>query len=175
MRTTAIVCATAALLPWAPGSRAATVPAQLYNKTISISLSVSADAVAEDGTRTSRPRQVQRTIYVSSKGRIFSRVDRQVGRRGETVERTPEQTSGAFRFEGNRLVGVNVNFPSGAAQLTITFDSSFQSCTASIAFGREGGKAFKFKGLDGKTYTTTGVPTATTPSCSIREGNPFAQ
>ena len=59
--------------------------------------------------------------------------------------------------------------------LTVAFDSGFQSCTANVTMGRESGKAFKFKGLDGKTYTATGSPTASTPTCSIREGNPFAQ
>jgi hypothetical protein len=158
----------------AANAGAAAAPAQLYNKAISIAFSVTANAVADDGTTTSRPRQVQRTFYISSKGRIFSRADRQVGRRGETVERAPEQTAGNFRFDGNRMIGV-LPFPSGASQLTITFDSGFQSCAANIVFGRESGKAFKFKGLDGKNYTATGVPTASTPSCSIRDGNPFAQ
>lgn len=154
-------------------STAFAAPAQLYGKAISISYSVTANAVAEDGTTSNRPRTVQRTIYVSSKGRVFSRSDRQAGRNADTVERGPESTSGHFSFQGNRLVGVNTNFISGAGQLVVSFDSSFQSCTASITLGRESGKAFKFKGLNGKTFTATGTPTVSTPSCSIREGNPF--
>ena len=39
--------------------------------------------------------------------------------------------------------------------------------------GREGGKAFKFKGLNGKTFTSTGTPTVSGATCSIRDGNPF--
>jgi hypothetical protein len=156
-----------------PASTAFAAPAQLYGKAISISYSVTANAVAEDGTTSNRPRTVQRTIYVSSKGRVFSRSDRQAGRNAETVERGPESTGGHFSFQGNRLVGVNTNFISGAGQLVVSFDSSFQSCTASITLGRESGKAFKFKGLNGKTFTATGTPTVSTPSCSIREGNPF--
>ena len=156
-----------------PASIALAAPAQLYGKAISISYSVTANAVAEDGTTSNRPRTVQRTIYVSSKGRVFSRSDRQAGRNSETVERGPEATSGHFSFQGNRLVGVNTSFISGAGQLVVSFDSSFQSCTASIMLGRESGKAFKFKGLNGKTFTSTGTPTVSTPTCSIREGNPF--
>lgn len=167
---TAVLGMSALLLPCMDAQAA---PAQLYNKTVSIAFSVSANAVAEDGTMANRPRSVQRTIYISSKGRVFSRAERQAGRGADTVERGPESTAGAFRFEGNRMVGVNANFVGGAAQMVVTFDSGFSSCTASVVFGREAGKAFKFKGLDGKNYTTTGVPTATTPSCSIREGNPF--
>ena len=167
---TAVLGFSALLLPCIEAQAA---PAQLYNKTISISYSVTANAVAEDGTVSNRPRTVQRTLYVSSKGRIFSRSDRQVGRNSDSVERGPESTSGAFRFDGNRLIGVNTNFISGAGQLIVSFDGGFQSCTASIVMGRENGKAVKFKGLNGQIFTATGVPTVSTPSCSIREGNPF--
>ena len=99
--TTAVLLATATL------AGAAAVPPQLHNKTISIAFSVTASAVAEDGTRANRPRNIQRTIYISSKGRIFSRSERQAGRNADTVEVGPERTSGAFRYEGNRLIGVN--------------------------------------------------------------------
>ena len=169
MRTLAI-SSLALLLPMSGASAA---PAQLYGKAISIAYSVTANAVAEDGTTSNRPRTVQRTIYISSKGRVFSRSDRQAGRNSDTVERGPESTSGHFSFQGNRLVGVNTSFISGAGQLVVNFDSSFQSCTASVTLGRESGKAFKFKGLNGKTFTSTGTPTVSTPTCSIREGNPF--
>ena len=149
-------------------------PAQLYNKTISISFSVSAPAKGEDGSPLNGSRQVQRTIYISSQGRIFVRSDRRAGRLSDTVEKGPDSTSGMFRFEGNRLIGVNTGFISGAGQLTVTFDPGFQSCNASIVFGRENGKPFKFKGLNGMIFTATGVPSASSPSCSIRDGNPFS-
>jgi len=169
MRTAAIGASLAMLLPGA----AFAAPSQLYNKTVSVSYTVTADAVAEDGTLSNRPRTVQRTLYISSQGRVFSRADRQAGRNSETVERDPSSTGGAFRFEGNRLIGVNTHFVSGAGQLVVTFDSGFQSCTADLMMGREGGKAFKFKGLNGKTFTATGVPKVSGATCSIRDGNPF--
>jgi hypothetical protein len=171
MKTVAAGCASVLLL--LSSGLASAAPTQLYGKAISISYSVTANAVAEDGTTSSRPRSVQRTIYISSKGRVFSRSERQAGRNSDTVERGPDATGGHFSFQGNRLIGVNTNFISGAGQLVVSFDSSFQSCTASITLGRESGKAFKFKGLNGKTFTATGTPTVSTPSCSIREGNPF--
>jgi hypothetical protein len=147
-------------------------PPQLYDKAISVSFSVAVNARAEDG-RSARSRQVDRVIYVSTKGRLFTRVSRQAGQRSETRERGPETTAGAFRFQGNTLVGV-LNMPSGASQLTITFDPSFSSCSASVVMGREGGKALKFKGLDGRIYTVEGRPSISGASCSIRQGNPFA-
>jgi hypothetical protein len=173
MKATALVCAPAMLLAATIAGNAAGAPPQLYGKAISVSFSATVNATAEDGTSVNRPRSVQRTIYISSKGRIFSRSQRQAGRNADTVQRGPDQTGGSFRFEGNRMIGVNMNFISGAGQMIVTFDSGFQSCTASINFGREGGRAFKFKGLNGKTYTATGSPTASTPSCSIGAGNPF--
>lgn len=162
------------LLLSAGGTQAAGAPAQLHNKTIRMSASATVNAVAPDGSRTNVPRTVTRTIYVSSKGRLFSREERRAGRNADTVDRAPGESggSGGFRFDGNRLIGV-VMAESGARQVTITFDPGFSSCTASIAFGREGGKAYKVKGLDGKIYTATGVPTASGASCSISAGNPF--
>jgi hypothetical protein len=59
-------------------------------------------------------------------------------------------------------------------QLTITFDPSYSSCSASVAYGRESGRAVTFTGLNGKTYTMEGKPSVSTVSCSIRQGNPFA-
>ncbi len=156
-------------------AHASGAPAQLNNKTIRMSASATINAVAEDGSRANLPRTVHRTIYISSKGRIFSREDRRAGRNADTVEMAPGQSSsGGFRFEGNRLVGVMMS-ASGARQVTVNFSADFGSCTANVAFGREGGKPYKVKGLDGKMYTVTGLPTASGATCSISDGNPFAQ
>ena len=172
MKAASVAFACTALFLPNVGAQAAGAPAQLHNKTISISFTFMGNGTADDGT-TSRPGIIQRTLYISSKGRIFSRSERQAGRMSDTRERDPDSTSGALRFEGNRLIGVNTRFVSGAGQMIVTFDSGFQSCTASITFGRESGKPFKFKGLNGKIFTAVNTPTASTPSCSIREGNPF--
>jgi hypothetical protein len=160
------------LLTLAPAAASA-APPQLYDKAISVSMSIAVNARAEDGTTANRPRQIDRIIYVSSKGRLFSRVSRQVGPRNETRELGPETTSGAFRFQGNSLIGV-LNLVSGAAQLTITFDPSFSSCSANVVMGRESGKAMKIRGLNGKMYTVEGKPSVSSVSCSVRQGNPFA-
>lgn len=145
------------------------------NKTITVSMSVSVNARAEDGSTSTLPRNVQRTIYISSKGRVFSRVSRQTGRNSSTKEIAPgEGTSGAgYRLQGNRLVGV-LPFASGAAQMVITFDAGFQSCSVNVIFGKQGGQAIKFKGLNGKMYTQEGAFNVSGQSCSVREGNPFA-
>jgi hypothetical protein len=156
-------------------AQATAAPAQLLNKTVRISASATVNAVAPDGSRTSVPRTVTRTLYISSKGRVFSRSERRAGKNADTVDQAPGAGGDSgFRFDGNRLIGVTLS-ASGARQVTITFDPSFSSCTATIAFGREGGKPYKVKGLDGKMYTATGVPTASSATCSVQAGNPFAQ
>jgi hypothetical protein len=74
------------------------------------------------------------------------------------------------------LIGIVSHYmTSGAAQLSISFDSGYHGCTASVQYGHETGKTMKIKGLDGETYTITGAPSASGASCSIREGNAFAQ
>ena len=156
------------------GGSALAVPAQLYNKTVVVSATLSVTAVADDGSALNRPRTVQRTIYISNKGRLFVRVQRQTGDRSTSADRGPEDTSKAFRFDGSKLVGV-LQFPSGAAQMVISFDSAYSSCSHSIVFGREGGKPVRFKGLNGKMYTQQGSFNVSGLSCSIRDGNPFAQ
>lgn len=175
MRIAESVCACAALITMTCTAGAASVPAALYNKSISLSFVVSANAVGDRGSP-SRPRQVQLTIYISNLGRIFLQRDARAGRRGAlTEQRGPEATAGHFQFEGNRLIGARKHLGGGASQTIISFEPGFQSCTASVQYGRESGTAFKFRGLNGQIYTATGVPTASTPTCSIREGNAFAQ
>jgi hypothetical protein len=39
---------------------------------------------------------------------------------------------------------------------------------------RESGKAFTFKGLNGKILTATGPAVVSSPSCSVQTGNAFA-
>ena len=157
-----------------PGGDASAAPAQLLNKTVTTSATFSVNAVADDGTNSTMPRTVQRTIYVSSKGRIFMRVSRSAGRGSDTRERSPEETGQNMRFQGSKLVGV-LKFPSGAAQMVVDFDAGFSSCTVNFLFGREGGQAIRFKGLNGKMYTQQGSFSVSGQSCSIREGNPFAE
>ena len=145
--------------------------ASLANKTVTVSLSVTIPARGSDGSTQANPRAVVRTIYISSQGRAFVRVNRNVGRRSETKERGPGE--GNMRVSGNSLVGVML-LPSGASQLTVNFDASFSSSTAQVLMGAEKGKPIVYKGLNGLTYTQTGPVQVSGVSCSVREGNAFA-
>jgi hypothetical protein len=172
---TATIGACATLIAVACVSEAVSAPTALYNKTISVSFTLSfpPDAVGDRGGRP-QPKLIQRTIYISSKGRIFSQRDERAGNLGNAAQRAPEETAHSFRFEADRLIGVRVGV-SGASQMIISFDPAFQRCTATVQVGREPGKASKWVGLNGETYSWTGSATVSTPTCSIREGNSFAQ
>jgi len=151
----------------APASAA---PASLLNKSISVSYATTIPGKRADGTQVTGTRQVTRTIYVSSAGRVFARVARRDGNAAETKERGPGDNS--LRFVGDKLVGV-MQFVSGAAQMTISFDPSGQSCSASIVAGRDSGRAIKWKMVDGSVREATGAPTFSNVSCSISSGNAF--
>jgi hypothetical protein len=154
-----------------PATTANAAPAQLLNKTVFISFSVAVPAKGADGSTLSGARNSQRVIYISSAGRVFARASRQAGRSSETKEAGPEATT--VRIAGNSLVGV-MKYPSGASQLTVSFDPSFQSCTAQILTGGESGKPIVFKGLNGVMYTATGKMQFSGISCSIKDGNALA-
>ena len=151
-----------------PAANAA--PPQLLNKTVFVSFSISVPAKGADGSILTGSRNSQRVIYISSAGRVFARATRQEGRgNSETKEAGPETAT--VSIAGNKIVG---EFPSGAAQLTVDFDPSFQSCTAQVFAGGESGKPIVFKGLNGVMYTATGKLQFSNASCSIREGNALA-
>ena len=149
-------------------------PAELLNKTISVSYTVTIPARGQDGRISPGIRNATRTIYISSAGRAFARVGRtDVGRFSETKEAAPGERGNTLRWEGAKLIGV-MPFISGAAQLTITFGSSGQSCDAVIAVGRENGKTLKWKGVNGATYEAIGPATVSNVSCAVRSGNAFS-
>ena len=112
------------------------------------------------------------TIYISSAGRIFARRLRRDGG-GATEDMKFAPVEHDWRFVGNKLI-VNAGYVSGASLLTISFDPSGQSCTASVQFGRDAGRAMVWKGADGVTYTSTGPWVASNVTCSIASGNAFA-
>ena len=152
----------------------AATPSGLLNKTITTSFAVSIPARAADGSVLNATRQVRKTIYVSGAGRIFAETARRGGRSSQLKQSGPDVTGAAFRFEGSKLVGV-LRVGTGATQLMIAFDSGFQTCTAQVITGGENGGRMTWTGLNGIKYTSTGPATASTPSCSISEGNTFAR
>jgi hypothetical protein len=62
-------------------------------------------------------------------------------------------------------------FGSGAGQVTVTFDPSYRTCTASVIVGLEDGKPLSYIGFNGKRYTATGKTVVSNVTCAVRDGN----
>jgi len=148
-------------------------PAELLNKTITVSYTTTIPGKSADGQAISGVRNVVRTIYISSAGRVFGRVFRRDRDASATKEAAPGESGNTFRFEGNKLIGV-MQFVSGAVQMLITWDATGQSCNATFLVGRDSGRALQWKGVNGRTYTATAPPAFSGVNCSIAAGNAFA-
>ena len=153
-------------------SPALAAPAHLLNKSITVSYATTIPGKRADGSAVRGSRVSVRTIYISSAGRIFTRILRRDGSQSQQKDFGPGETGGALRFAGDTLVGV-MKFPSGAAQMTISFGGSGQSCSASIIAGREGGRPIRWKGVDGMMNEQTGPVSFSNVTCSITSGNAF--
>ena len=173
MKLRMLCAATLPLALLATTAKAESVPAAAMNKTVTVSFTATGNGKRPDGQTRAFNTQVTRMIYISSAGRLFMRhqASNQRGSRGGDFDpNDARQGKGSFHFQGNRLVGV-IPYANGARQITVSFDGSFSSCTASIIEGHSAG-VIKRKGPDGVMYEITGAST-TAPSCSIQSGNAF--
>ena len=152
---------------------AVAAPSEILNKTITVSYTTTIPGKSPEGQAISGVRNSVRTVYISSAGRVFARVHRRDRDASHTKEAGPGDEANTFRFEGNKLVGVQRHV-SGAAQMIITWDSGGQSCNATIQSGRDSDRPIQWKGVNGKTYTATGPVQTSNISCSIASGNAFA-
>jgi hypothetical protein len=149
-------------------------PTQLYNKTITVSWLVESVQRLPDGRIVSPHVENQRTIYVSTAGRLFLRSTTTATNGRFYASKTADKAPGdsQIRFEGRRLIG-NRAYSRGAGQMTIDFSPDFRSCTVSLIFGKEGGAPIRWKGLDGTIHEVISAK-AVSSTCSIKEGNAFA-
>jgi hypothetical protein len=124
----------------------------------------------------------ERTIYVSTAGRTFSRervISSAGGRRGSASgirERAPGDSADVkghqdhINFQGHTMTWTTL-YESGARQLVVNFDAGFTSCTAQVTFGKEGAKPQIV------TSTTTGkrlevhLQETSSVRCTIQDGN----
>jgi hypothetical protein len=153
-------------------SVASAAPTALLNKSITVSYVTTIPGKKADGSPVSGSRVAVRTVYISGAGRIFARVFRRDGNATQTRDAGPDESGNNFRFVGDKLVGV-MQFSSGAAQMTISFDGAGQSCSATIVAGHDNGKPLRWKGVDGTMRESTGPATFSNISCSISSGNAF--
>jgi hypothetical protein len=167
---------------WTGVEAAASTPTQLYNKTILLAWSVDTIQRRPDGTMVSPRVDIERTIYVSTAGRLFVRTTKTVTNRRFHATRTNEMAPGdnrtlegmarQLRFEGRRLIG-HLEYYSGAGQMTVDFDPNFLTCTMNLVYGKQGGAPIRWKAMDGTIHEVISVK-AVSPTCSIKDGNAFA-
>jgi hypothetical protein len=157
-------------------------PSQLYNKTVSIAWSVQNMMRDPDGKEHGGGSNINYTIYVSSAGRLFEQATRAVGKQSNTGNSDPSTTKSkngearGLRFEGNTLVA-NRDYSggsgSGAMRAVISFDPSYTSCTLQVTHGKEGNTVMKRRSPDGVIREILST-TVTNTTCSVRDGNAFA-
>jgi len=176
----ALNAAVVATLVTAGAAFAGPAPKQLYNKSVMVNWVESVLQKASDGSSRNPQINTTRTIYVSSAGRLFVKGTRSINNRmyqgTKNTARGPDGSgggSGNFSFEGDRMIGTAV-FDGGARRMTVSFDPSFSSCTATVVYGKSGSANQKWQSLDGNTtYEVISISVGAV-GCSVREGNAVA-
>lgn len=163
-----LLCASISSVP----HTALAAPPQAQNKTVTLSFNHFVPANCADGSANRYPRSVTQHIYISTQGRLFAKLAARAGDAAKERLVAPSG-SGEFRFSGDKIVGT---FPqvSGATQVTIAFDASYQSCNATVVAGSEAGKPWSWINLVGVKCTATGKSVISNVACSVRQGNAFA-
>jgi hypothetical protein len=119
------------------------------------------------------------TVYVSSKGQLFRRLTSTAasGRASGSKDRVGASTAGAdgagqVSFQGNTLVSTTNNGGLGR-RIRISFDGG-SSCSAEVLTGKSGSGGAGFRSnATGKAMELESV-TAGGASCSVQDGNAFA-
>ena len=153
-------------------AQAAGAPQAALDKTVTMSWTTSGTGVGPNGPISYSNTNI-RTVYISSAGRTFLRMQVSGHWATRTGDRGPDEGSsrGSVHFEGNQLVGVET-FLSGARRYTATFDSGFSSCTVNVIDAKSGSANIKRRGPDGAMYDITSASTGAM-SCAIQSGNAF--
>jgi hypothetical protein len=176
---TRIAAALLVLAMTASGAFAA--PAQLYGKSVIVSWTENRMQTTDNSaTPVSKTASARLSVYVSDKGRAFSRVSMAVerGRRGTASgQRDTVQGEGSARsvnFSGNSMTVAAPRGNAGALMIRVTFDSGFQGCSARVISGKSGGASYTrvHSMITGGTYDMYSIQTSG-ESCSIQGGNVF--
>jgi hypothetical protein len=156
----------------ATAAMAGTAPKQLYNKSIDIywGENTSNKRVA-DGVVVNSAGRLQRIVYISSAGRPFIRASGGNNQASHSFEIGPDVAKTGTDFRGNQLV-LTGHTMAVARQITVAFDASFSSCTASVRAGTNGAHP-KWIGFDDKPYEMLSISVGSA-SCSIKDGNAVA-
>jgi hypothetical protein len=161
-------------------STAFAAPAQLYGKSVIVSWTENRMQTTDrDAAPTAVTASGQLSVYVSDKGRAFSRVSMSVsrGRGTRSGQRDTVQGDGSARavsFSGNSMSTTMPRGNAGALLVSVSFDSGFQGCSAHVVSGKTGGaQSTRITSMiTGRQYDFYSVKTSG-ESCSIQSGNVF--
>lgn len=155
-------------------------PQSLYGKTIRVTWNEArSQRVRGEGEFKAVSIPLSFTVYVSSKGQLFKRLTatNASGRSTGSKDRVGTSGSGAegsgsISFQGNSMISTANNNGLGR-RIRITFDGG-SSCSAEVLTGKNGaGTAIVRSNATGKMLEFQSV-SAGAASCSMREGNAFA-
>lgn len=173
----------AATLTLATLTAAQAAPKQLYGKSVTVSWSESRNQrpAGEQNFRTVTV-NLQRSVYISTAGRLFSRHHAMVqrGRKARSGQTEGVGSSGTnlsggardARFQGNDLI-ISSAFTGAARQIVISFDGG--GCTARVIIAKQvGAKTASLRGVaSGGRQIEVESAQAGAASCSVRDGNVF--
>jgi hypothetical protein len=172
--------AAAFLVLTATASGASAAPAQLYGKSVIVSWTENRMQTTDvSPVPQSRSASGQLSVYVSDKGRAFSRVSMSVHsprgtRSGNRDSVQGEASARSVGFSGNSMTVMAPRGDAGALRIAVTFDAGFSGCSARVISGKTGGAGFTHvhSMVTGRTYDFYSVQTSG-ESCSIQSGNVF--
>ncbi len=161
-------------------SPALAAPQSLYGKTLRVTWNEArSQRVRGEGEFKSVSIPLSYTVYVSDKGQLFKRLTsttasgKQTGSKDRVgTSGSDSQGSGSTSFQGNTLVTTANNGGLGR-RIRITFDGG-TSCSAEVLTGKSGsGTATVRSNATGKMLEFESV-SAGSASCSVQNGNAFA-
>lgn len=161
-------------------SGAFAAPAQLYGKSVIVGWTENRMQTTDvSSVPTPKVASGQLSVYVSDKGRAFSRVSISVERRGGSRSGSRDAVQGeasarAVGFSGNSMTVTAPRGDAGAMRIVVTFASGFSGCSAHVISGKAGGAGFTHvhSMVTGRTYDFYSIQTSG-ESCSIQSGNVF--
>lgn len=163
-------------------------PKQLYGKSVTVAWTENRSQRFV-GEQNFRPVGVslQRSVYISTAGRVFARTSSTAGRRGgrgalsgaaEHVGASGTNYSGGasnVQFGGNSII-MSGGFTASARRVMINLDGSFESCTAQVITAKEvGAKVGVWRGIASGRMLEVESVSAGPASCSVKSGNVFAE
>jgi hypothetical protein len=119
------------------------------------------------------------TVYVSSKGQLFTRVTSMSASRRAVGSKDRVGTSGSgpdgagrATFQGNTLTATRSSGGLGR-QIRVTFDGG-SSCSATVVTGKSGGGVASVRSIPTGGMVEFESVSAGAASCSVQDGNAFA-